>query len=225
MFSSTLLTASRQRRHKHDSHSEMAYRLIKEKIVTLAYPPASLLNEAQLIAELDLGRTPIREALQRLAFDNLVVILPRRGTIVADLNMSDFQKIFEVRLQLEPQAARLAAERATPDQITAMEALFAGADDIIYRGDHHQLITLDHQAHCLLAQATQNEFLEEILEQLYTHILRLWYGSLYKVSRLSEAIDEHRHIIAAVKARDGERAAQIMDAHITGFQREFLSIL
>ena len=93
MLPATLLTASRQHRHQTDSRSEAAYRILKEKIVTLDFPPAAVLNEAQLMAELNLGRTPIREALQRLAFDNLVIILPRRGTIVADLNMSDIQKI------------------------------------------------------------------------------------------------------------------------------------
>jgi DNA-binding GntR family transcriptional regulator len=154
-----------------------------------------------------------------------VVILPRRGTIVADLNMSDLQKIFEIRLELEVYAARLAAERATPTQIAEMEALFASFDVIIQRGDYHQLIHLDQQAHRLLAQAAHNEFLEETLERLYTHVLRLWYVSLHKVSRLSEAIEEHRDIIAAVKAGDGQRAGEIMRAHVTGFQAQFMGAL
>ena len=225
MLPATLLTASRQRRVNDDSRSEAAYRILKEKIVMLELPPASLLNEAELMAELGLGRTPIREALQRLALENLVVILPRRGTIVADLNMSDLQKIFEMRLELEVYTVQLAAERATPAHIAEMEALFAQADDIIHSGDYHQLIHLDHQAHRMLAQAAQNEFLEETLERLYTHILRLWYVSLHKVSRLPEAIAEHRDIIAAVKAGDGQRAAQIMRAHITGFQTQFTAVL
>jgi DNA-binding GntR family transcriptional regulator len=225
MLPATLLTASRQRRVNHDSRSEAAYRIIKEKIVTLELPPASLLNEAELMVELDLGRTPIREALQRLALENLVVILPRRGTIVADLNMSDLQKIFEMRLELEMYAVRLAAERATPAQITEMEALFAQSDEIIQRGDAHQLMHLDHQAHRLLARAAQNEFLEETLERLYSHGLRLWYVSLHKVSRLSEAIAEHRDIIAAVKAKDGQRAAEIMWTHVTDFQAQLTAAL
>jgi DNA-binding GntR family transcriptional regulator len=225
MIPASLLSASRQRRGKQDSHSEIAYQILKDKIVTLEFPPASLLNEAQLMANLNLGRTPIREALQRLAFEKLVIILPRRGTLVTDLNLSDIQKISEVRLELEAEAARLAAERARPDQIAEMERLFSQADGIIRRGDHHQLIRLDHEAHRLLAEAAQNEFLEEILEQLYTHVLRLWYVSLHKVSRLAEAIEEHRHIITAVKAGDGEQAAKIMRAHIASFQDEFATVL
>ncbi|MCK6626325.1 MAG: GntR family transcriptional regulator [Anaerolineae bacterium] len=225
MLPATLLTASRQQRVNHDSRSEAAYRTIKEKIVTLALPPASLLNEAELMAELGLGRTPVREALQRLALENLVIILPRRGTIVADLNMSDLQKIFEMRLELEVYTVRLAAERATSAQVAEMEALLANSDEIIRQGDYHQLMRLDHQAHQLLAQAAHNEFLAETLERLYTHGLRLWYISLHKVSRLSEAIAEHRDIIAAIKAGDGQHAAEIMRTHITDFQTQLTAAL
>jgi DNA-binding GntR family transcriptional regulator len=77
----------------------------------------------------------------------------------------------------------------------------------------------------LLAQAAHNEFLEETLERLYTHVLRLWYVSLHRVSRLAEAIEEHRDIIAAIKASDGYRAAEIMRTHITGFQAQFAAVL
>ncbi len=149
------------RRVKTTSQSSDAYHLIKEKIITLELPPASVIDEARLIAELGLGRTPIREALQRLALDNLVVILPRRGTIVADLNMSDLQKIFEIRIELETYAVRLAAERATSTEIAAMEALFHNADAVIHDGDNDRLIRLDHEAHRLLAEAAHNEFLED----------------------------------------------------------------
>ncbi len=227
MHSSTLLTTShsRNRSGKDKSLSEAAYRVLKEKIVTLELPPATLVNESELMADLKMGRTPIREAFQRLATENLVVILPRRGILIADLNMSDLQQIFEVRIELEVYAARLAAKRATPEQIAEMEALFADADSIIQRGDHRQLIQLDHQAHRLLARAAHNEFLVETLDRMYNHVLRLWYNSLHKVSRLREAIEEHRDIISALKAGDGERAAQIMRTHIAGFQNEFMAVL
>ncbi|MEM7033364.1 MAG: GntR family transcriptional regulator [Chloroflexota bacterium] len=221
----TLLTMSRQQRSKYDSQSEMAYQILKEKIITLELPPASLLNEAELMDELELGRTPIREALRQLAFENLVVILPRRGTIVADVNASDLQKIFEIRLDLEVCAVRLATERATPDQIREMEKLFEGIDDTVKQGDHHELIALDHQAHVMIAQASHNEFLETMLDRLYTHILRLWYVSLHEVSHLSDAVVEHQELVTAIKARDVQKAEQIMRDHIMGFQTMFLTVL
>jgi DNA-binding GntR family transcriptional regulator len=224
MIPTSMLTTSRSQRASATSQSGEAYRQIKEKIVTLELRPAALIDEARLMAELGLGRTPIREALQRLALENLVVILPRRGMIVADLNMSDLQKIFELRLELEALAARLAAQRATPAQMAAMEALFADADALIRSGDNDKLIRLDHAAHRMLAQAAHNEFLEETLDRLYNHVLRLWYVALHRIQRLREAVEEHRAIIALVKAGDGERAAQMMHAHVAAFQEQFLSI-
>jgi DNA-binding GntR family transcriptional regulator len=224
MITTSMLTSSQTRRAQASSHSSEAYRLLKDKIIRLELPPATVIDEAGLMAELELGRTPIREALQRLALENLVVILPRRGTIVADLNMSDLQKIFEIRVDLELLSVRLAAQRATPAQIAAMETLFADADALLHPGDNYQLIQLDHEAHRLLAQAAHNEFLEETLDRLYNHVLRLWYVSLHRVQRLREALEEHREIIARVKAGDGEGAAQIMRIHIAEFQDQFLSI-
>jgi DNA-binding GntR family transcriptional regulator len=224
MVTTSMLATSHSRRASATSQSGEAYRLIKERIVTLALPPATPIDEAALMAELGLGRTPIREALQRLALENLVVILPRRGTIVADLNMSDLQKIFEMRVELEVMAVRLAAERALPAHIAAMDQLLAGAEALLQGGDNYELIRLDHEAHRLIARAAQNEFLEETLDWLYTHVLRLWYVSLSRVRRLREAIEEHRAIADHLRRGDGEGAAALMRAHITEFQDQFLSI-
>ena len=89
----TILTVARSQ----VSQSSEAYRMIKEQIITLALSPGSLLDEAQLSEQLGIGRTPIREALIRLSLENLIIILPRRGTIVADLNASDLHKLYEIR--------------------------------------------------------------------------------------------------------------------------------
>ncbi len=223
----SMLAASTRRRNSNESLSAIAYRKIRDKIVRLELPPASVIDESGLAQELGIGLTPIRQALRRLALENLVVILPRRGTLVADLNMSDLQKIFEIRVELEALAARLAAERATPEQIQAMEELLARMEAPNAEGGpaHQWLIELDHQAHFLLAEAAHNEFLAATLAQLYSHVLRLWYVSLHKVSRLEEAIREHRAILDAVKARDGEQAAATMRRHVQGFQQDFANVL
>lgn len=221
MLPSTLLTASHELRRQQESRSELAYRVLKDKIVTLELAPATLLSEAELMASLDMGRTPVREALQRLAHEDLVVILPRRGTVVTDLNPRDLRQIFEMRVELEAFAARLACERALDVQIAKLETLFDDIEDITERGDHHQLIVIDQQVHSLIAQAAHNTFLADTLQRHYTHVLRLWYVSLHKVTRLHEAIQEHCDIIEAVKTGDAERAAQVMRKHIISFQTEF----
>lgn len=223
MLPTSILTAHHRDRAAAGSQSAEAYARLKAMIITLELPPATPIDETRLMRELGFGRTPLREALQRLAQEALVVIYPRRGTLVADLNPSDLEKICELRLELEPCAARLAAERATPDQRAALAALRESLDALVATGDPRQLIDGDQRVHVLLAQAAHNEFLEAALERLYSHVLRLWHVSLHKVGRLREAIEEQHAIIAAVQARDGALAAQRMRAHVANFQAEFLS--
>ncbi len=116
------------------SQSEEAYARILERIVSLEMPPGSVVNEARLRDDLRIGRTPIREALQRLARENLVRSIPHRGTFVTDVNITDLARITEVRVVLEAHAARLAAEKLTTAD---REAILAGegdhADDIMRR--------------------------------------------------------------------------------------------
>src|SRR5713101_10017861 len=95
------------------SQSEEAYLRIRDRIVSLDMPPGSVVNEARLREKLKIGRTPIREALQRLARENLVKSVPHRGTFVTDVNITDLARITEVRIVLEAHAARLAAEKLT----------------------------------------------------------------------------------------------------------------
>jgi DNA-binding GntR family transcriptional regulator len=175
---------------------------------------------------LGIGRTPIREALQRLALENLVVIFSRRGTMVADLNLSDLQKISEVRLELETFAAHLASERALPEHMVALEELLLAKEEISDSDDHHALIELDQNFHQLIAEAAANEFLASELRRLYDHVIRLWYHALHKVIQpLGASLDDHAIIAAAIKSRDGELAASIMRAHITRFEVEFQAVL
>ncbi len=208
------------------SRCDQAYQRIKQAIIRLEFPPASLMNEANLMEALGIGRTPIREALQRLALENMVVILPRLGTMVADLNLSDLQKISEVRLELETFAARLAAARARPEHLVRLEELLAIKADIAKSEDHHHLIELDQDFHKLIADAAGNEFLAGELRGLYDHVIRLWYHGLHKVTQpLSVSLNDHAIIAAAIKTGDGDRAGKVMRAHITRFQVEFLAVL
>src|SRR5712691_6044354 len=112
------------------SQSEAAYLLIRDRILSLALPPGSLVHEAQLREELSIGRTPIREALQRLAHEKLVRSVPHRGTFITDVNITDLARITEVRVVLEGHAARLAAERAGPHDRDAISDLLERLDAV-----------------------------------------------------------------------------------------------
>src|SRR5437773_8338074 len=146
------------------SQSEEAYARLLERIVSLDMPPGSVVNEARLREELKIGRTPIREALQRLARENLVRSIPHRGTFITDVNITDLARITEVRIVLEAHAARLAAEKLTATDREAIGELL----DLLRRGrvtDQRDLMQLDQQIHRLVYHTAHNPFLEATLER------------------------------------------------------------
>ena len=223
----SLLTAAHTRYSSVPSQSAEAYRRIKEKIITLEIEPAALIDESRLSKELGIGRTPIREALLRLRQENLIIILPRRGTIVADLNSRDLRKFFEIRLQLEPYGICLAAERASSADIAKMEEWRERAATAIVAGDPHDLLMTDHAGHTLFGAATHNEFLHEMLDRVRFPILRLsfWLAAQDRLDMLPEKVEQLREIVMCIKARDADRAQQLMHQHIATFEDELLAIL
>jgi DNA-binding GntR family transcriptional regulator len=227
MLPTSMLTASSNHYSKTQLQSAEAYRRIKEMIIMLDLEPASLIDESRLSEELGLGRTPIREALLRLQQEHLLIILPRRGTIVADLNARDLQKFFEIRLKLEPFGMRLAAQRATRADIAGMQAWSKRAAEIIRAGSCHELLTVDHQGHTLFAEATHNEFLIEMLDRVRFPILRLsyWIASQHRLESLPEKIEQLRQIVIAIEQCDADQAEQLMYDHIAMFEEELLAIL
>jgi DNA-binding GntR family transcriptional regulator len=206
------------------SQSEAAYLRIRDRIVSLDMPPGSVVNEARLREELDIGRTPIREALQRLALENLVRSIPHRGTFVTDVNITDLARITEVRVVIEAHAARLAAERLAGQDRVAVQELLA----ILEGGgatDQRELMRLDQQIHRQIYRAARNSFLESTLERYLNLSLRLWYLVVDQEVRLREAVAEHVELLRAVLAGEGSRAEESMRRHVTGFEREIRRVL
>src|SRR3989441_6450487 len=174
------------------SQSEEAYMRIRDRIVCLDMPPGSVVEEGRLRDELEIGRTPIREALQRLAWENLVRSVPHRGTFVTDVNITDLARITEVRVVLEGHAARLAAERSSTvdrDGISELLDRLEGAELINAR----ELMQLDQEIHRHIYRSARNAFLESTLERYFNLSLRLWYLVLDRGVRLREPVAEHAH--------------------------------
>ena len=206
------------------SQSEEAYLRIRSRIVSLEMPPGSVVNEARLREDLKIGRTPIREALQRLSRENLVKSVPHRGTFVTDVNITDLARITEVRVVLEAHAARLAAEKLGNADRKAMKDLLA----VVKRRsvtDQRELMRLDQQIHQMIYRAARNSFLEATLERYFNLSLRLWYLVLDREIRLREAVDEHVELLTAILGGDGDGAEQIMRRHVTGFEHEIRKVL
>ncbi|HXN02545.1 MAG TPA: GntR family transcriptional regulator [Candidatus Dormibacteraeota bacterium] len=206
------------------SQGERAYLLIRDQIVTLKLAPGSVIEEAGLRQELGLGRTPIREALQRLAHENLVSFIPHRGTFVCDINLTDLHRLTEVRVEMEGYAARLAAERAGANDRAAMEALMAELETID-ESDVRGLMRLDQQIHRQVYQVTRNAFLQAMLEESFNLSLRIWFLGLDRGVRLKEAVEEHRQLLDAIVSRDPKKAESVMRQHVAGFEHAIRKVL
>lgn len=204
--------------------SDKAYQLIRHKIITLELPPLSAIDEQALMEDLQLGRTPIREALQRLASEDLVLFAPRRGMFVADVSLTDLQKVFEMRMLLEGFCARLAAERASEDLLAEMEAVVRELDQVP-DGDSRALMAIDERFHELLYQAADNEFLAHTLKRLHALSFRIWHLVLDRLGSVRGAMDQHVAITNALQARDGVRAEALVQQHVSEFQQEIKAAL
>ncbi len=219
----TSARAARQRRRSApESLGDLAYAGIRQRITSLALAPGSPINEVALAAELGVGLAPVRSALRRLAWENLVVILPRRGTLVAELDVADLAEIFELRLELEGLSARLAGERATDEGRRALQALIERTRAPLASGDQDALIELDRELHAAIAEVAGNTLLAAQCEWLYGHVLRLWSASLDRMSALRSAVAEHEAIVDAIVQGDGAQAHARMQAHMRRFQAAFL---
>lgn len=196
--------------------AEKAYREIKEKIIRTKLPPGAVINESELMDDLNYGRTPIREALKQLQIEDLVVVKPRRGIFVSDLSITDLSKIFEVRVQIEGLAARLATDRITPSQMEKLKKL---ADQ--YResppSKKENLIRLDSEFHRLIADATHNRFLQTNLEHYYNLSLRIWYLALPQTSLDDINVGAHLKITEAISSGDAKKAEREIKQHIKDF--------
>jgi DNA-binding GntR family transcriptional regulator len=204
--------------------TQRAYELIREKITTLELAPGAPINEQHLAESLDMGLAPVREALKLLAHDELVVITPRHGLYVAAVDLPDLEQISEMRLSLESLSARLAARRATPDELAVLEAL-RQEQAAVSPADSRRLFDLDHKFHQAIARAAHNKYLARTLEHFFGLSQRLWYLALPRLGFLPAAVEKHLGLIEAIKAGDADRAEQIMRDHVQEFYDRVREIL
>jgi DNA-binding GntR family transcriptional regulator len=197
--------------------TQRAYELIKQKIITTEMPPGAVIQEAALMSELGLGRTPIREALKLLEAERLVTVSPRRGMFVTPINISDLAKLQEIRAVLDMLIVRLAAQRVTPADLAQMRAWVEQARSAKPTGDMRSLMILDQQFHQLLGESTRNELLATENERLYNLSARIWYYYLEQLCPADLALEALVEVVAALEEGDVGRAEEAMSRHISYF--------
>jgi DNA-binding GntR family transcriptional regulator len=200
-----------------------AYLRLRELIVTLQVPPGSTIHEAQLGRQLGVGRTPVREALQRLAHDGMLHIYPRRAMVVAKLGLAEIRQLFEVRLALEPSAAGLAADRRPESDLARLRALAEEASSGRANGDAAAFLRADQAFHRAVAQSAQNALLFSYIDHVQR--LNLWLWNVYFANHGVHRSDlfAHEPIIDALAARDRERSENMMRDHILKSKEQLLT--
>lgn len=205
--------------------TEKAYQQLEELITTLALPPGMVLSEQNLVQRLGIGRTPIREALQRLARDGLVVVMPRRGILVSEINIRTQLRLLETRRVLERLIARLAAERATQEEREVFAALAQGMSEAAGAADDLAFMRLDRQFNELVAAASRNEFAVRSLANMAGLSRRFWYQHYKEAADLPLSATLHADVCQAIARRDGEAAEAASDRlidYIESFARKTL---
>ena len=207
---------------KGASLAEMAYTAIKENILKLYFLPGQYLNEGALCALLNVGRTPVHQALQRLQHEGLVEIMPRKGVIVQPGSIAEILKILDSRATVESDLARNAAARITPDAAAELRDL---ARTGVYKKTSSQLedfIEADRVFHAKFAELAGNPVLSDIARSLHDRSIRYWYLHLWQTFDGRATGDEHAAIADAIAAGDGEGAASALRAHIESLRARLL---
>ncbi|MEX2629253.1 MAG: GntR family transcriptional regulator [Tistlia sp.] len=211
MAESSLSDPVEERPEVGGSLTDRAYRQLEEMIVTLRLAPGEVLSEATLSKQLGIGRTPIREALQRLAREGLVVILPRRGILVAEINVRSQLELLKVRRELERLMSRLCAlrgskaeKRAFAELADAMEAAGAADDDVAF-------MRQDRQLNSMISQCCRNEYALKSMGLTHGLSRRFWYQHYRQVLDLPLCARLHAGQARAIAQGDAQAAAEASD--------------
>lgn len=186
--------------------AQRAYHALEEMIVTLQLPPAAITTEKALIESLQLGRTPVREAIQKLAWEGLIEIRPRAGLAIAPLKAQDWVLIIEARRGVETVLARAAARHASPSALARLQDAARAMHTAVVANDVAAFLEADKLLDEIIAEASDNIFAARVAAPLQTHSRRFWYR-YHSESGLARAAALHVALIRAILDRDEIRAA------------------
>ena len=185
-----------------------AYNILKEKIVNCEYAPGSLLNEAKLAEELGLSRTPIREAISILEMQDFLRVVPKKGIVVADILLSDFVQIFQVRMTVEPTILKLVGPNIATEKLLEWKKVFTENSEM------DQNFT-DTAMHMFFIQCYRNTYITEMMEKVFDKNTRVILTSTENKKHLENARREHIEILDLLLNQDYDKAANQMYLHIT----------
>ncbi|WP_288823143.1 GntR family transcriptional regulator [uncultured Megasphaera sp.] len=184
--------------------------------------PGQRLREITLADTLGVSRTPIREAIRQLEQEGFVVMVPRRGTYVADISLKDIAQVFEIRGALEELAAGLAAERITTEELECLERILVEINGYIERDEFERIVDADVRFHDVLYQASRNQRLVDILHNLREQMLRFRSISMHYPGRLTATWEEHRQMVENIAAHNSSMARKVAKRHMENSEKTLL---
>jgi DNA-binding GntR family transcriptional regulator len=187
---------------------------LENDILNGKYLPGESLNESRLAAELNVSRTPVREAIKQLELEGLVAFIPNKGAIIRGLSREDICDIFEIRMKIEGLAAKRAAERITPEQLKELAEVIEFEEFYTKRGNTEQILRMDSRFHEIIFRASGSRLLDRTLTSFHHYIRRARSLSLGDRERANTALKEHKAIFRAIKRGDREKAEALMSEHV-----------
>ena len=193
------------------------YCILNERLVNCIYPPGTLLNEAQLAADLGASRTPVREAISRLEMEGFVKIMPKKGIYVTDISLNDVLQIFQTRIEIEPIAVRLAAPHLPREELLAFCGKFKGEAPDIQNG-----FRLDTAMHLFIIEHCGNRYIIDMMHRIFDENTRVIISSKQNQVQIHDARLEHLDILNSLLDKDTERAIALMQSHIENCRKAAL---
>jgi DNA-binding GntR family transcriptional regulator len=203
------------------------YDALRTEILALTLPPGQLLDETSLAERFDLSRSPVREALIRLAAEELVVTLPNRSTIVAPIDLASFPKYVDALDIAQRMTMRLAAQLRTDADLAAMASRQRRFEAAVKSGDHLAMSEANKDFHMAIAEAGRNPYFTSFYERLLDQGRRMLHLHFEFLERTHEDLltDEHHEMLAAIKAKDVERADKLAHDHTRQFRDNFIEFM
>jgi DNA-binding GntR family transcriptional regulator len=201
---------------------EVVCETLREAIRGGVLKPGERLMEIQLAEELGVSRTPVREAIRKLELEGYVIMMPRRGTYVANLSIRDVNEVFEIRTTLDSLASGLAAERITDEELERLERLLVLIGEYIEQNDMDKIVETDMEFHDILYQASRNARLVGIIYNLREQLTRFRSTSMSYPGRLKETLEEHIRIVVAIAQGNVELAQKAAEEHMEKSEQTLL---
>lgn len=187
--------------------------------------PGERLMEIQIAEEMGVSRTPVREAIRKLELEGFVVMIPRKGTYVANISIKDINEVYEIRTALDILAGGLAAERINDEEIEEMRQLLVLTEKYIEEKNLNKIIEIDSKFHDVLYTASRNERLVNIINNLREQITSIRGQSMNYPGRLADTLNEHREIVESIATRDIDRAQEAVRVHLENAEQTLLQAI